>query len=58
MLIGGFAALPPEERAVAMLDLVPVVNADGRDEVARKAFVELAEAIAIDPAEAQRMLDR
>ncbi len=58
MLVGGFAALPPEERRIAMLELVPVVSADGRDEVARKAFVELAEAIAIDGDEAQRMLDR
>lgn len=58
MLVGGFAALPAEERRIAMLELVPVVSADGRDEVARRAFVELAEAIAIDPAEAERMLDR
>lgn len=58
MLIGGFAGLAPEERRIAMLDLVPVVNADGRDEVARGAFVELAGAIAIDPGEAERMLER
>jgi len=58
MLIGGFAGLPAEERRIAMLDLVPVVHADGRDETARNAFVELAEAIAIDGDEAQRMLER
>ena len=58
MLVGGFAALPPEERRIAMLDLVPLVSAEGRDETARAAFVELAEAIAIDASEAQRMLDR
>ncbi|MGH1339945.1 MAG: hypothetical protein ACRBN8_00225 [Nannocystales bacterium] len=57
MLVGGFAALPPEERRIAMLDLVPVVKADDHDE-GPKAFVELAEAIAVDPAEAQRMLER
>ncbi len=57
MLVGGFAALPPEERRIAMLDLVPVVKADDH-EAGPKAFIELAEAIAIDPAEAQRMLDR
>jgi len=57
MLVGGFAALPPEERRIAMLDLVPVVKSDDHDE-GPKAFVELAEAIAIDPAEAQRMLER
>jgi len=58
MLVGGFAALPPEERRIAMLDLVPIVHADGRDEVARAAFVELAEAIAIGNDDATRMLDR
>ncbi|MCR9160518.1 MAG: TerB family tellurite resistance protein [Nannocystaceae bacterium] len=58
MLIGGFAGLAPEERRIAMLELVPVVTADGRDAVARKAFIDLAGAIAIDPAEAQRMLER
>ena len=57
MLVGGFAALPPEERRIAMLDLVPVVKADDH-EAGPKAFVELAEAIAIDPADAQRMLER
>jgi tellurite resistance protein len=58
LLVGGFAALPPEERRIAMLDLVPIVSAEGRDEAARRSFIELAEAIAIDPAEAGRMLDR
>ncbi len=57
MLIGGFAALRPEERRIAMLELVPVVKADDHDE-GPKAFLQLAEAIAIDPGEAQRMLDR
>lgn len=57
MLVGGFAALPPEERRIAMLDLVPVVKSDDHEE-GPKAFLELAEAIAIDPAEAQRMLER
>lgn len=57
MLVGGFAALPPEERRIAMLDLVPVVKAD-ENEAGPKAFLQLAEAIAVDPAEAQRMLDR
>lgn len=57
MLVGGFAALSPEERRIAMLDLVPVVKADDHDD-GPKAFLELAEAIAIDPGEAQRMLQR
>ncbi|MBV1857278.1 MAG: hypothetical protein KUG77_02625 [Nannocystaceae bacterium] len=57
MLVGGFAALAPEERRIAMLDLVPVVKADCHAE-GPKAFIELAEAIAIDPGEAKRMLAR
>ena len=57
MLVGGFAALPPEERRIAMLDLVPVVKADDHED-GPKAFLELAEAIAVDPEEAQRMLER
>lgn len=58
MLIGGFVALQPEERRIAMLDLVSLVKADGRDETARAAFIDLAEAIAIERSEAEHMLDR
>ncbi len=58
MLVGGFVALQPEERRIAMLDLVPLVQADGRDEVARAAFLDLAEAIAIERSAAEHLLDR
>ncbi len=58
MLVGGFTALAPEERRIAMLGLVPVVAADDRGDAARKAFLELAQAIAIDVSDAERMLER
>lgn len=57
MLVGGFTRLSPEERRLAMRGLVPIVNADAHGDEARNAFLELAEAIAIDRGDAERMLE-
>ncbi len=58
MLVGGFTALAPEERRIAMLGLVPIVRADDRGDAAQEAFLDLAEAVAIGRDDAQRMLER
>ena len=57
-LIGQLLALPPEERTIALVSLVPLVAASsGRDEE-RALFVDMAERVAIDRADAEAMLQR
>ncbi len=57
-VVGGMTALPPEDRTLALLGLVPIVRADDRSDRARDQFFELAERVAVDREDAQKMLDR
>jgi tellurite resistance protein len=57
-LVGGMTALPPEDRTLALLGLVPIVRADERGDRARTQFLDLAERVAIGREDAERMLDR
>lgn len=57
-LVGQLLALPPEERGIAMLSLVPLVRVGSGGEAERQLFVEIAERLALDPTEAEAMLAR
>lgn len=57
-LIGQTLGLQPEDRGLALMALVPVVKASGTGQIERELFLELAERVAIDPAQAERWLDR
>ena len=57
-LVGGFTALAPEERAIAMVGLAPIVAADDRGTDARSMFIELAGRVAITREDAERLLER
>ncbi len=57
-LIGRTLGLAPEDRGIALMAIVPVVKAAGVGEVERELFLDLAERVAIDPAQAERWLDR
>lgn len=57
-LVGGMTALPPEDRVLALLGLVPIVRADDRGDNARNQFFDLAERVAIQREDAEKMLDR
>jgi uncharacterized membrane protein YebE (DUF533 family) len=57
-LVGGFMALEPEERKIALAGLVPIVLAARRGDRERLLFCDLAERIAIDRDSAERMLER
>ena len=57
-LVGQLLALPSEERGIAMLSLVPLVHAGSAGPGERDLFVDIAERLAIDRADAEAMLDR
>jgi tellurite resistance protein len=56
-VIGGLAAMDPDDRAIALRSIVPVVLASSGPRE-RRAFLDLAEAVAVGKDEALRMLDR
>ncbi|MBX7081504.1 MAG: hypothetical protein K1X88_20050 [Nannocystaceae bacterium] len=57
-VVGRLTALPPEERAIALVSLVPLVRASFTGDRERNLFLDLAERVAIARADAERMLDR
>lgn len=57
-LVGQLLALPSEERGIAMLSLVPLVHAGSAGQGERDLFVDIAERLAIDRADAEAMLER
>ena len=57
-IVGGMTALPPEDRGIALLGLVPIVRADDRGDRARETFFDLAERIAVSRDDAERMLEK
>ncbi len=57
-IVGGLAALDPEDRKIALLGVVPFVHAAARGDAERRAFFDLAERVAVSRADAERMLDR
>jgi len=57
-LVGQLLALPAEERGIAMLSLVPLVHAGSAGQGERDLFVDIAERLAIDRADAEAMLER
>lgn len=57
-VVGELLGMDPEERSIALLALVPLVRAGSSGERERAVFLDVAERLAIAPAEAQRMLDR
>jgi hypothetical protein len=56
-VVMGLSDLPAQERIAALQDLAPFVNASARGEREKKAFLDLAERIAVPTAEAERLLD-
>ncbi len=57
-VVGRLAALTPEERAIAMVTLVPLVRSSFGGAAERELVLALAERVAISSSEALRMLDR
>ena len=57
-VVGGMTALPPEDRVLALLGLVPIVRADDRSDRARDQFLDLAQQVAVAREDAEKMLDR
>lgn len=57
-LIGATLSLSPEDRGIALAALVPIVKASGQGEVERALFLELADRVAVDRAQAERLLER
>ncbi len=57
-IVGRFAALPPEERGIALLSLAPIVRSSFAGDLERELFLELAERVAVTRDEAERMLER
>ncbi len=57
-VVGRLAALPPEERGIAMVTLVPIVRSSFGGAAERELFLSLAERVAISRDDALRMLDR
>jgi hypothetical protein len=56
-VVGGLAAMEPDDRQIALMSIVPIVMATGASKE-RAAFLDLAEAVAVSRADAQAMLDR
>ncbi len=57
-LVGQLLALPTEERGIALLSLVPLVQVSSGGEAERALFVDVAERLAIPRADAEAMLSR
>jgi tellurite resistance protein len=57
-VVGGLAAMDPEERGIALISLAPVVHATARGGRERTAFLDLAERVAVPRPDAERLLDR
>ena len=56
-VVGGLAAMEPDDRAIALRQIVPIVHsASGTKE--RQAFLDLAEAVAVSREDATKMLER
>jgi tellurite resistance protein len=57
-LIGATLGLEPEDRGIALAALVPIVKAAGQGKIERALFLELAERVAVDRDQAERLLER
>lgn len=57
-LVGQLLALPSEERGIALLSLVPLVHVSSGGQAEQALFVDVAERLAIDRADAEAMLRR
>lgn len=57
-VVGRLAALPPEERGIAVVTMVPIVRASFTGRAERELFLALAERVAIERDDALRMLER
>lgn len=57
-LIGATLSLSPEDRGIALAALVPIVKAAGQGKIERALFLELADRVAVDRAQAERLLER
>lgn len=56
-VVAGLVELSPRERAAALRDLAPLVNASARGQRERDAFLDLAERIAVPREDAARLLE-
>jgi len=57
-IVGELMAMDPEERGIALLALVPLLQAGGERARERALFVDVATRVAISAQEIERMLDR
>jgi tellurite resistance protein len=57
-LIGATLALQPEDRGITLAGLVPIVKAAGQGRIERALFLELADRVAVDRTQAERLLER
>jgi tellurite resistance protein len=57
-VVGKLAGLTPEERGIALVSMAPIVRSSFSGRAERDLFLELAQSVAIDRDDAQRMLDR
>ena len=57
-IAGGLTALEHQDREIALFGLAPIIRAAARGERERKAFLDLAQRVAISREDAEKILDR
>lgn len=57
-VVGRLAALPPDERSIALVTLAPIVRSSFGGAAERALFFDLTERVAVSRADAERMLER